>query len=310
MLKNFNVLYVLFALIPVSLCAQRETVDITVLMKSDRLDTQSFDLSEMVESIDYIRIEDSVLLGNITDIKYWHDCFYLYDKSHQSIVIVNKEGQILSNIARRGRAGNEYISLQAFAIEKTDGSVFIFDNAGRKVVVYTQAGKYLHTVPLPEDLVAFRDIEVTNKGTILLYNPLWIENKYDALVELDLSGRKLRTLFTNDKKHRLATAHIPPDYFSVLSDGSITLMGREDRDLFYRLSPEGKLFSPYHMVTDVSFPSKLKGKVNLNREELSEGNYYEKVFYQETDKWLFFGLRYQRKTKYWIYNKREGKHTY
>lgn len=307
MLKNFNVLYVLFALIPVSLCAQRETVDITVLMKSDRLDTRSFDLSEMVESIDYIRIEDSILLGSISDIKCWRDCFYLYDKSHQSIVVVNREGKILTNIAHRGRASNEYISLQAFAIEKTDGSIFIFDNAGRKVVVYSKDGRFIQTIPLSGDLAAFRDIEVTTQGTILLYNPLWIEKKYDALVELDLSGRKLRTLFTNDKKHRLAIAHIPPDYFSVLSDGSITLMGREDRDLFYRLSPEGKLFAPYHMVTDVSIPTELKRKVNLTREELSAGSYYEKVFYQETDNWLFFGLRYQRKTKYCIYNKLAGK---
>ena len=279
--------------------------EISVPMKSNRLDVQSFDLSEMVESVEYIRIDDSILLGNIIDIKFWNNCFYLYDSSHQSVVVIDRDGRIISNISHHGRASNEYISLHAYAIGKIDGSVYIFDNSGRKIVVYSKEGAYLQSNPLSDDLAYFRDIEVTPKETILLYNPLWMKNKYDALVELDKSGRKLRTLFENDKKHQLTVAHIPSDYFSVLSDGSITLIGREDRDLFYRLSPDGQLSFPYHLVTDATIPPELKKKVNLTPEEMAEDNYYQKLAYQETDNWLCFAVKYQKRTKYCFYNKQK-----
>ena len=301
------ILFVSLFMMSVPLRAQGTAKDITIPMKSDRLDVRSFVLSEMVESVKYIRIDDSSTLGNIIDIKFWDGCFYLQDSSHQTIAVVNGDGKIVSIISHRGRASNEYISLQAYAIGKTDGSVYIFDNSGMKIVVYSKTGAFIRSIPLSEDLAAFRDIEITPRGTVLLYNPLWIENIFDALVELDASGKKLRTLFENDKKHQLAIAHVPSDYFSVMSDGSITLMGREDRDLFYRLSPDGKFTSSYHMATDVTIPSELKKKVNLTSEEMKAENYYQKMFYQETDNWLCFALRYQRKTKYCFYNKKKEK---
>lgn len=291
-----------------SICwAQKAEKEISLSLKpggrSDRLSW-----SDMIESVRYVRVDDSVLLGNIQDIKYADGYFYLLDRSTVGVVVVDGNGHLVADISGRGRANNEFVSIMAFDVDPANGDVHILDAASSKIVVYTREGKYLRTVPLNNMYSSFRDIAVTTKGTYLLYLPTWTKEKSRAaLDELDGKGKKIRTLVKNTDSYKWSTIMGQSRYFSRLSDGSITLAGREDRDLFFRLDPSGVFTVPYHVSVDVKVPNSVKRSWKPTPEIMKNHDYYYKLIYHETDHWLIFFMVYQQVVKCCYYDKRVDK---
>ncbi len=289
----------------VVLIASAQTKEIDIPLSRNGGSNVPFDYSELIESVRYIRIQGNALLGHIKDVKLVGDRFYIHDQARQGIHIVDTNGRILRTIDSRGRAGNEYISLTAFDVDPKTGEVHIFDQLGRRIQIYSASGQFLRSVALGADLASARDFAVTVRGTYLFFKPD-SGRKYRGLTEIDSKGKVIRSLFSIDKRFLLYTMLDPPIYFGRLRDGSNTLMGHIDKNLFYRIGLDGALSIPYHLKLGISIPKELQRKDPIEAEDAMEDNFNTTFRYQETDRWLIVAEQYHLRAKFCFYDKKKG----
>lgn len=278
--------------------------EIPLTMKSETGQNIPFNMSDMIESVRYIRVEDTRILGKIGDVKYIGGLFYILDKGNQSIVVVDETGTIISTIAHHGRASYEYLSIWAFDVDSGKGEVHVFDQKGLKIVIYSREGKYLRSVPLDPLYAAFEDMALSGRGTYLLCKET--DGKEKGLVELDASGKLVRRLISISAKYRYGVVHNPV-CLNRLSDGSVTWMGGTDKNLFYRVFPDGKCVPSYHLSLDVKLPANLQKKTYADPDDMAGQNYYTIFTYNETDHWLLLVAFSQNRAKICYYDKRSKK---
>lgn len=284
----------------VRLGAQTEVIDFP--LKGNRSVHVPFDYSEMIESVRYIRIEDSAILGDVIDVKLVGDKFYLWDRSQQAIIVVDMSGRILSQVARQGRANNEYLSINAYDVHPGTGEIHIYDWLGSRIQVYSGDGRFLRSVPLETRFISARDMAVTSQGTYLLFKPDY-DKRFRGLVELGADGKERRMLVHMDNRFRLHSWLVPPFYFGRLSDGSTTMMGHIDKNQFYRYAPDGIFSVPYQLKLGITIPKDLREKEYPEREDALADNYNTAFRYQETDHWFIVAEQYQLHVKFCFYDK-------
>lgn len=300
-------------IVPLASCNQSvqtvwpETEIIPVQLLSETSLSPPFDLESMVKQIHYYRISDSVLVGRIADIKHALGNFYLYDRSHQAILVVDESGKVLCNLSRQGRSGQEYISIYTFDVDPCNGDIHIFDQSGRKIVVYSRDGLFLRSISLEPEYATFRDFAVTEYGSYLLYKEDYMGPDYPrGLIELNEEGLFLRQLIDLPPDFKFWILKMPPRAFSRLSDNTLSILGGESENRIYHLSASGDvLSSPYQYAFDVSLSRKLRETQVLSTEDREDRTYYNKYRFAETDRWLLMEPVYQKKTRWIIWDKSE-----
>ena len=280
--------------------------EVPVPIKAERSVNAPIRLSDIMEAPQYIRITSKGVVGKIGDIKYQNGRFYVLDMDHSSLLVLDGEGRERFTIRKQGRARDEYISLWAFDVHPRTGEISIYDQSGRKIVVFSPEGKYLRTVSVPvEGYGVFRDIAVTLQGTYLLYAPDPHGTRKFGLFEMDASGKAVRHLFSPEKDFRQSILRSPLTYFSRLSDGSLRLMGEADRDEDYSFSAKGELSVPYRFVYDVRLSAKTRRAEYPSKD--GDETYHQVTNSIETDQWILFMLLYRNRVHYIVYHKPTGR---
>ncbi len=280
--------------------------EISIPLKAERSVNVPIRLSDIMEAPQYIRITSKGLVGKIGDVKFQDGRFYVLDMDHSSLLVLDGEGRERFTIRKQGRAWDEYISLWSFDVHPRTGEISIYDQAGRKIVVFSPEGKYLRTVSVPVDgYGVFRDLAVTMQGSYLLYAPDPHGKRKFGLFEMDASGKMRRQLVCPERDFRQCVLRQPLTYFSRLSDGSLRLMGEADRDEDYTFSAKGELFVPYRFVYDVRLSAKTR------RSEYpatgADETYHQVTNSIETDRWILFLLFFRNRSHYMVYHKPTGR---
>ena len=259
-------------------------------------------LSEIIDSISYIQLQsdENNLMGEIGDIKYFNDRYYIHDLTSSSIYIVDKRGSIINKISNIGRARNEYIALYQFDVNPSNGEVSIFDGASKRIQVYCSDGGFLRSTPVHEIV---RDFAVLANGDYLLYTPDFMQTNLRGLWKIDAKGEFKEQLVTIDDDFLYGGLH--PKYFRRIDDNTIGLMGGEDYDRIYHITADTILVK-YKINVAMELPNSVKSKSVINYEKY-KGQVYVKHDYLETDNLLVVTLTDMERDVMLFYDKRKNK---
>lgn len=307
--------YVLvFIILLCASCAEKNDDVLTFDISFDKQrDTETLHSSELVSSVRHIRINNVDKWFNPCEkIKYVGGLYYLVNRKDASIVIVDEEGNVLHCLNKRGRKNDEYVSLSDFDVNPANGDICIYDESSAKVLVYSVKGSLIRSFRLDSSIEWYRGFSVLEDGGYLCYLPDY--NRPDGGVKprrglwrADEKGVFQDYLLTFDEDFKLVQFRTT-GYFCRLSDGTICLIGEEDKDHVYHITPDGKTLSvAYRFRYDRKIPS---STLKRDTQELSASDsFYYKFLFRETDNWLFLvSLSFpDNKYSYLIYDKRKNK---
>lgn len=259
-------------------------------------------LSEIIDSIQYIKIEASRMpVGNIKNICYCNNLYYLQDVSTHSIHIVDPYGKIVNSFCRKGRARNEYISMHQMDVHPKSGEIHIYDMISHCILVYNVSGDFLRRVEIGENVA--RDFAVLDNGDYLFYTPDYIKDRRRGVWQTDSNGEFKRQVIGIDEKFKYGILY--PKYFRHIGEGVVGLMTGEDYDRIYHITADS-LFVPYKLQTDISIPKKIRENTIANIEKL-KGCAYTKLDYCETSDWMTATIDNFKKQVIIYYDKHNAK---
>ena len=84
-----------------------------------------FHLEEMVDTFYSVQLEDSFIVGNVDEIRYINDKFYLICKKEGRITCVDRNGRFLHTLKKKGHAKSEYVTMS-----DADGTFYACSECG------------------------------------------------------------------------------------------------------------------------------------------------------------------------------------
>ena len=147
----------------------------SAMTSSQKITIQQF-MKDYISSVDFIPLEttDGSLLGDVLKVEYADNSYFIlhevgYDKM---LARFDANGKFLGSIGTQGRAGNEYLNINDFALSHDSREVYIFDSYAR-VIVYGYDGKHHKTIsiqdPTLKQLCPFLvDSKISKSGDVVL----------------------------------------------------------------------------------------------------------------------------------------------
>lgn len=283
-------------------CSREEIVPgdsvIYVDYENDKQD-EIFNYSDYLDSVKYVPLEttDSCLVGNVRDIHFVNDQFYISD--NKTVFVFSKEGKFVGKVSRCGRGHGEYLNLSYFDVNKSNGEICIYDQGKGMVHVYTQNGTFLRNVRI-EGIA--RDFAVLPNGNYLFYTPDIMTDNYRGVWQTDKDGNFVnQPVVLSEKTNRII---LKSNNFMHLNDTEIGLLGPMGFDNIYHISTDTSYIA-YSVETNFTIPRKVL-KMD-NSESLPEGLSYSLTRYYETDNLVsFYMVIMGDKQKTIIYDKNTG----
>ena len=160
--------------------------------------TESLKLSDIAESISYIKLETTKesLLGGILSV-YPIEIGYLIIDNTESIFLFDKEGKFKWKINKKGRGPEEYVEFYgSMGVDTINKEIVIPDN--KNVVVYDFDGRFRRKFKIPF---------ATNGAYILPsgHYVLWCDNPFEKVLAriIDRSGRIIQVFGNHNVAKRL-----------------------------------------------------------------------------------------------------------
>ncbi len=266
-------------------CGMNECMELTytkvIDAKFETNSTNVIKLSDVVDSIQYIEIEASqVPIGDIKNIRYCNNLYYLHDVSTHSVHIVDPYGKIVNSFCRKGRAYNEYISMHQMDVHPLSGEIHIYDMISHCILVYNTTGDFLRRVDIGKDVA--RDFAVLDNGDYLFYTPDYIQERHRGVWQTNYKGEFKRQVIDIDENYKYGILY--PKYFHHIGEGVVGLMGGEDYDRVYHITVDS-LFVPYKFNVDITIPKDVRENEITDVPKLI-GRAYTKLDYCESADWM------------------------
>ena len=128
-----------------------------------------------IAQIEYIPLEtnDDVLLESALQLVYVGDDYYVICNQKQGdVFFFEKDGKFRHKFNNKGNSGKEYNSVASCTFDELNREIFIVDYLERRrILVYTEEGQYLRTLPFPS-MEYLCDIYDFDEQTLLAYYPV------------------------------------------------------------------------------------------------------------------------------------------
>ena len=150
MKQFFN--YLILILLLVS-CVEEKTqsdFDFIVFGRNQikEIDRIAFNNGDFIDSCVFVPLETSEpgLIGEITQLDFFEDKYYIYDKQAIQLKVFNHLGNFLYDIGKRGQGSGEYLSINVFVINTKERKICLFDPMKKAVHEYSLEGKFLRSI--------------------------------------------------------------------------------------------------------------------------------------------------------------------
>lgn len=253
-------------------------------------------LSDIIDSVSYISIQSEIAIGEIGDVRYVNNLYYIQDLQLMALYIVDETGRVIGSISDRGRAPNEYVTFQGFDVNPTNGEVSLYDSSAKRIQVYSSNGAFLRSIPL-NDIV--RDFAVLNNSEYVFYTPDFMKTNRRGLWRADEKGVFKEQLVTIDDDFLYGGLY--PKYLRRIDDVTVGLMGGEDYDRIYHITAD-TLIVKYKMNMNITIPKELSSRPILNFNNY-KGMIYTKNDYFETEHLMMLTVTDMERKVSLFYNK-------
>lgn len=127
-------------------------------------------MSDIIKEIEYVPLETNseCLIAGIRAWSLSDDNIIVM--SEKTMLKFSRSGKFIQRISRRGHGPGEYIKLYDFAVSPL-GEIFVLDGGQRKILCYTQEGKYKSSISLSKTGHPWR-IYYRNNTLLLIYQIL------------------------------------------------------------------------------------------------------------------------------------------
>jgi len=160
--------------------------------------TKEFRLSEIVDSIEYIKLEktpESLIGGSNLPIYITREFIFVYHKNR--VLQFSRNGKFIKQIGRFGKGPGEYQGTRGFALDELSGILYLIGNFNSEIMKYDiRSGAYLGSFPVNPDLgsaMLSRSFKMIDKNSFALlgspaaqYTPV-----YELLEIIDNEGSVL-----------------------------------------------------------------------------------------------------------------------
>jgi len=135
-----------------------------------------YDISDdILPEFEFVRLEttDSCLVSHISKVVFENGIYYLFDKTNHVIHSFSASGKYLSTLNRHGSGPDEYVDINAFAIE--NNNIWIFDGSSQKIICYDSNQKVIDRINVKESGFWVEDMKYLNGYLYMINN--WIGTK-------------------------------------------------------------------------------------------------------------------------------------
>ena len=242
----------------------------------------SMSLSAIASGVSYLPLEfnDSCVIGNIGDLKYVNDHYFVLDKQTKSVYIFNEKGKYISRLCHTGKGPGEYINPATIAVNRKDTSIDILDPLQRKIITYAFNGKFLRETFVGNTII--RDFIRTADNKLVCYTPDFNIGSKRGLWLNDEQGRFSKDLVNLKDAHKFS---VMQTWYFCNTDKDTTAVYIDDRDDIYHVCGDTARLA-YSLEFNRKTPAYLLNQSNINvAKHLKE--VVLKVSYLETPKWFF-----------------------
>ena len=164
-------------------------------------DTLNIPMSDWFSSIEIIPLEtlESSLLSECTQIEYYHQRYYIYDRRQQAVFVFDTTGKFLFNtLSSKGRGPKQYITNMGIAINRVTGNLEILDGFARTIRIFDKDGSFVKDFGFPEDILPIDEFQSLSIEHYLFYSKSSEENR-ESIYVYDANQQKVvkKMLMTN-----------------------------------------------------------------------------------------------------------------
>ena len=311
--------YLIFYSIVLCACQHpKESVQLFDTGKIIRIDVEEIDekmfiASALIDSCVYIPLEtsDTTLIGKIRKIDAWKDRFYIWDQVGEAVYIYHTSGKLLCKIHHCGRGKGEYPRTTGFALDKTNGHVYIACDMLQSILEYDDNGNYIKSISCP---FCMSDFVVLGKDSLIWYGG----QSYNQSYFKDITPNQYRFVFREHAIDKIKDLKFNYDLiFSQLSSNTRNFFNFQDTlylvenvvNDVYEVSPVGNLKLRYKIdfkdknipISYDSSPSEVQEVLNIYRKDQKKWSELRGVL--ENDKVVLVEYAYEGLIHEAIYSK-------
>lgn len=147
-----TLIIVIALLLPIG-CKKKEQVSGNIISINPHDAERSVSLSELVDSIYYIKLEtsDESLMARLREIIIKNTYIYAIDPDQKIVCVFDKKGNFISKLDKHGESPSEYAGMQQILVDDNENYVEIFDYGGTnsRVIRYENISfKFLEERPI------------------------------------------------------------------------------------------------------------------------------------------------------------------
>ena len=194
--NNMNIyiknLFALLFLIASFSCINQQSDKSTVTIDLNRNSKQML-YSEFVDSLSYLTLNtgDSCLLSGVEKMYVDDDKLIIKDMMKGGIFIFNLNGLFIKQINYYGSGPNEFVNIDAFAIDPLLDQVCIYDGASRRINRYTYDGSFVKSTRI-ENVI--RDFAVMPDDVTLFMMPSFRQGMPSGVWTADSENNMIKQL--------------------------------------------------------------------------------------------------------------------
>lgn len=259
-------------------------------------------MSSVYDSVQYVLLDDveqSVLIGEITEVRATDKYLYIYDRFSSTIYQYNYSGELIQKYHHVGRGRGEYITITTFDVDTRNGNVSVYDVSSSKMLVYSSNDEFLYSFKIEEDVP--RDFALLDNGDYLFLTYDYMKGARRGIWQCDSLGAFKKQLVEIDANFKYASGIIP-SYFRHIGN-KVYVKGPEDNSYLYHISSD-TIVASYKVHTGIKIPKRIRRNPLPTTNEENKGKVYSIVNYCETDSWVLLSVYDMIDNPTMLYNKR------
>lgn len=151
-----KILYILLVLISITCTSTKEeqkgtkTGDVISIPITD-METDNGMLSDYADEVIMIPLEfsDDCLLGEIDKVVMSDSCIFVMENENQKgIYVFDHTGKFLYRVGSHGEGPEEFVELSDFSLNEEEGVIYLYDNARKKILVFSYKGDYIKDIQM------------------------------------------------------------------------------------------------------------------------------------------------------------------